>query len=202
VNESAFSVTGTAATWTDLADRRGDDAEAVARARSVTDHVSAQFQAHQGAVFRYLKYACGNPCDAEEITQETFFKLYRVLAQGTRIDNTLGWLFIVARNLAIDKRRNKRFRYIIPVLDQVWRRLSETVADTTPTSEEVLLEATRRDRVHAAMRCLTDLQRQVLHLRSEGLLYREIADILGISVQGAADALQRAVSNIRHRLEE
>jgi RNA polymerase sigma-70 factor, ECF subfamily len=202
VNESAFSVTGTAAPWTDLADRRDGDAEALARARNVTDHVSAQFQAHHGAVFRYLKYACGNPCDAEEITQETFLKLYRVLAEGSQIDNTLGWLFIVARNLAIDRRRNKRFRYITPVFEHVWRRLSETVPDNTPTTEEVLVAATRRDRVQAAMHCLTDLQRQVLHLRSEGLLYREIADILGISVQGAADALQRAVSNIRNRLAE
>jgi FixJ family two-component response regulator len=72
--------------------------------------------------------------------------------------------------------------YLIPVLEKAWRRLSDTVPDQSPTSEAVLIDQNRNDRFREALDCLTDTQRQCLQLRAEGLMYRQIADAMHMSV--------------------
>jgi RNA polymerase sigma-70 factor, ECF subfamily len=48
---------------------------------------------------------------------------------------------------------------------------------------------------------LTDLQRQCLSLRAEGLRYREIASVVDLSLSTVVDAVRRAVKNLRRLLE-
>jgi RNA polymerase sigma-70 factor (ECF subfamily) len=63
--------------------------------------------------------------------------------------------------------------------------------------EALVLERERWDGLRSAIRTLTDHQRQCLHLRAEGLRYREIAETLGITVSSVVDTLTRAVEKLR-----
>jgi RNA polymerase sigma-70 factor, ECF subfamily len=168
-------------------------------ARGLTEQVTAYFLTYRSSICRYVRHGCGS-ADAEEVTQEAFLRLYLALERGEQIESVVRWLFRVARNLVIDRGRSRSARYVKPVLHTVWQQLAETVPCQQPTCEDVLVDESRLVELQMALSCLTDVQRQCLHLRWEGLLYREIAEVLDMSVPGVADAVQRAVSKLRHKL--
>jgi RNA polymerase sigma-70 factor (ECF subfamily) len=48
---------------------------------------------------------------------------------------------------------------------------------------------------------LTSLQRECLHLRAEGLRYREIADLMEITISTVADAVRRATVKLAREVD-
>jgi RNA polymerase sigma-70 factor (ECF subfamily) len=182
--------------FTGFHDKAGD---APAIARSLTEQVATYFTNYRDPIFRYLQYGC-RCSDAEELTQEVFLRLYRALHRGDRIQDVPRWLYTVARHLAIDRNRSRHVMHLIPVLEKVWRRLLDTVPDQSPTTEAVLIGQNRNDKFREALDCLTDTQRQCLQLRAEGLMYRQIADAMHMSVSGVADSVARAVTKLKTKL--
>ncbi len=146
------------------------------------------FDEHRERVYRYLLNLAICPEEAEEITQETFLRLYQHLRKKGREDNLRGWIFRVAHNLAITKRQQCR-RLVFPS-PQEWEEFDEGAA---PNPEELLLLKEKMNRVHLTMNSLSTQQRECLSLRVEGLRYREIADILGVTVSTVAESLRRAL---------
>jgi RNA polymerase sigma-70 factor, ECF subfamily len=63
------------------------------------------------------------------------------------------------------------------------------------------LQDERLDRLHMAVLNLTALQRECLHLRAEGLRYREIAELMGISMSTVADAVRRATVKLAREVD-
>ena len=165
--------------------------------REPADEVTARFHELRDSVYRYVVYALRNPSDAEEITQETFLKLYRALKNGQHIACVSAWVFSIARNLSIDQTRQRERRHVQPLFEDGWRILEQSVPSGAPSCEDELVRTARYLEVQAALGALTDTQRQCFQLRVEGLRYREIAEILGMSVCGVADAVQRAVKKLR-----
>lgn len=162
---------------------------------SLHDRVSRYFAALREPVYGYLVRFCGSAADAEDLTQEAFLKLYRHLQEGKEIENVRSWLFQVARNLAVSRWRSRS------VVDSSTELLVEVnVATESASIEAFLLERERDERLRVAMQELTDLQRQCLHLRAEGLRYREIAEALSTNIDSVADALQRAIAKLRSKV--
>jgi hypothetical protein len=69
---------------------------------TLSERVDALFEQLHIPVFRYVLRKMRNPGRAEEVTQETFLRLFRYLKEGRSLDNPKAWLFTVAHNLAID----------------------------------------------------------------------------------------------------
>lgn len=187
-----------ASTW-DAAREHQPVASPEATVRSVEDRVSLHFAELNDAVFRYLAYGCRNASDAEEITQETFLRLYRALHRDERIGNVRHWVFKVARNLMLD--RAKHLRRIAPKVCDMPEDADDYVRCPLPTPEELLIEEARQTTLRAAIQALTPLQRECMHLRSQGLRLREIGDIMKMDVRRVAEALQRAVVNLRRTMD-
>ena len=72
-------------------------------------------------------------------------------------------------------------------------RLLDAHVDPNLNPEEVFLKKEQLHRMAAAVSRLNEKQRQCLHLRAEGLRYREIAAVLGVSTQRVADVVQSAL---------
>jgi RNA polymerase sigma-70 factor (ECF subfamily) len=137
----------------------------------------------------------GGPEEPEEIVQEAFLRLFQQFDEKGERTQMRRWVFRVAHNLAMDQyRRQKRFTL---KSQQEWMDLSDTLQDMDTTPEERLLEEERIALLVRSMAILTNRQAQCLNLRIEGLSYREIADLLGISISTVAGTLRLAILKIR-----
>jgi RNA polymerase sigma-70 factor (ECF subfamily) len=131
--------------------------------------------------------------DGEEVVQEVFLALFQHLRSGRSRENLRGWVFRVGHNLAL-KRRAALQR---PFLQQPDGALDE-VRDAAPNPEQMLAMKQRQARLLAVVSALPDQDRCCLHLRAEGFRYREIAEVLGISLGSVALSLGRSLERLRH----
>jgi RNA polymerase sigma-70 factor, ECF subfamily len=128
--------------------------------------------------------------DAEEVTQEVFLALFGHLQKGKSRPNLRGWIFRVAHNLALKQRRANQRSQNEMVLEG---RLAESQLDSSPNPEEQALSAQRQRRLLAVLDALPEQDQCCLRLRAEGLRYREIASVLGISLGAVSISLTRSL---------
>jgi RNA polymerase sigma-70 factor (ECF subfamily) len=152
----------------------------------------------QGYLRRYIGFLGLNPEQAEDVIQETFLELFCKLTNGMRDDNLRGWIFRVAHNMAMNLHKSAS-RIYFGSSEEVSRLLEERI-DPALNPEERVIKKERLMRVVAAVSCLTEQQQQCLHLRSEGLRYREISAMLGVSTQRVAEIIQSALVRLAGEL--
>ena len=145
---------------------------------------------------RLLRYvlSLGLPsADGEEIIQEAFLSLFQHLQQGRPRHNLRGWLFRVAHNLALKRLSgNERQR------DMVGLGMGHTEVhlDPMPNPEEQVAFGQRQSRLLAVLQVLSAQDQRCLRLRAEGLTYREIADVLGMSLGSISASLARSLARL------
>ena len=134
--------------------------------------------------------------EAEDLTQDTFVKVFRQAGRYRPEGLFKSWLFRIAGNLA---RSRLRRRKVIGWLSFDPDR--HDVADQGPAPDEGL-DATARVRVvRTALANLPDRQREAITLhRYQGLKYREIAEVMGTTVPGVESLVQRALAALRRDL--
>ncbi len=131
--------------------------------------------------------------DAEEVIQEVFLSLFRHLSMGRSRRNLRSWIFRVAHNLALRQRHeDKKARARTETCEIDWERH----IDPAPSPEEHLSSAQRRQRLLAVVEALPAADRSCLWLRAEGLRYREIAGVLGISLGSVSMSLSRSLARL------
>jgi RNA polymerase sigma-70 factor, ECF subfamily len=155
--------------------------------------VVALFDRMRGRLLRYILGFGLAVSDAEEIVQDTFLALYRHLVQGKSRDGLPAWLFRVAHNLSL-----KRRLALSRISGSAAGDEAETpqVLDPAPNPEDQLAFRQRQDRLRSVYHALSQADRQCLYLRAEGLRYREIAEVLGISVGSVANSLARSLARL------
>jgi RNA polymerase sigma-70 factor, ECF subfamily len=132
--------------------------------------------------------------DGEEIIQEVFLSLFRHLQLGRSRRNLRGWLFRVAHNLALKRRYTNQKRPDCGELDE---STLERQLDSGPNPEERLAGSQRQERLLAVVRALPEQDQHCLHLRAEGLRYREIAEVLDVSLGAVSISLTRALERLQ-----
>jgi RNA polymerase sigma-70 factor (ECF subfamily) len=173
--------------------------EDIAEPMTLNEKVIAHFEQLRAPVFRYLIRKTHDTSRAEELTQEAFLRLCRHLQEGRTLENPKAWLFTVANNLAIDTKRNDS--NIADLDEDTWKEIEECRSGSQIDPEKLMLQDERLDRLHVAMLNLTKLQRECLHLRAEGLRYREIAELMKISISTVADAVRRATVKLAREVD-
>ncbi len=159
----------------------------------IEDEVVALFEEFRAPVIRYM-LAFGLPiADAEELAQEVFLSLFEHLRRGKSRANLQGWIFRVAHNSALKcrlqlRRHSDRFVYE-PVL-------SMAAADPAPGPEETLAISQWQQRLLSVVRALPEQDQFCLALRAEGLRYREISEVLDISLGSVAASLEKSLSRL------
>ena len=166
---------------------------------TLSERVHSLFEQLRVPVFRYLLRKTRDSGRAEEITQETFLRLFRHLREDRLLDNPKAWLFTVANNLAVDASRNEN--HIKDLDEATWKEIERSRSGPQADPEKLLLQRERLDRLHIAVLNLTPLQRECLHLRAEGLRYREIAGLLELSPSTVMDAVRRATLKLARQFD-
>ena len=149
------------------------------------------------SVYGYLISFGLRPQEADDIIQEVFLRLFDAMQSGGEIKNPRSWAFRVAHNLALNLL--KRERRLVSKSDE---EVAQPTRDTTDAGnlEELYLHKEQMRLLDEAMASLTT--RQCVHLRAEGLRYREIAEVLGSTPSGVAQSLKRAVQRLVSGLYE
>jgi RNA polymerase sigma-70 factor, ECF subfamily len=160
---------------------------------AVQQDVLVLFDRFRDPLLRYV-CTCGIAVgESEDVVQEVFLLLFRHLQRGGSRSNLQGWLFRVGHNLAL-KRRARLRREAARLQCDLESALS--VIDSGLDPELRLVDHERRRRLRSVLNALPQRERQCLHLRNDGLRYREIAKVLGISLGGVAKLLARAIGRL------
>jgi len=161
-----------------------------AGASALEEEVVGWFDELQAKLMRYLLTAGLSVPDAEEIVQETFLALFKHLTRGKPRHNIPAWIFRVAHNLAL-RRRSLVQRDRQNLLESP---SYEFVAGGDPNPEDQLALKQRLARLAGVWQALPEQARLCLALRAEGLTYREIAQVLGMSLGAVSISLARSLA--------
>jgi RNA polymerase sigma-70 factor (ECF subfamily) len=163
-------------------------ADLVAARRREPAAVTRIYSAYAPALFRFFMAAVGDRHQAEDLTGSTFVSAIEGLPRFYGpIEALGGWLFRIARHDLYDHRRRQARARIEPLEDHLPEAAAAAGADDP---EELAITRLDAGRVVAALRELSDDQREVLLLRmGAGLTAPEVAETLG-KTTGAVKALQ------------
>ncbi|HUI52224.1 MAG TPA: sigma-70 family RNA polymerase sigma factor [Terriglobales bacterium] len=160
--------------------------------------VIGHFDQFRSPLLRYVLSLGLTIHDAEEIIQEVFLALFRHLHSGKSRRNLRGWIFSVAHNLALKLRQANRRSWDAATSNETLARIQ---IDPAPNPEEQLLSTQRQKRLLTVLSAMPEQDQCCLRLRAEGLRYREIAQVLGISLGSVSVTLTRSLARLM-RLDE
>lgn len=139
------------------------------------------YRRYSSLIHTYCTYMLGHTDNAEDIFQETLIRFYKKVNDDYKDMNISGYLFKIARNLCYNYNRDKK--YLLPVTG------NELISDGKSTYEknEML------DFIKKSIDLLDEKYREAFIMREiDGLQYKEIAEILDISLSGAKTRVVRA----------
>ena len=140
------------------------------------------YRRYSGDVRRFVTFLSGDPAEAEDVTAETFLRVWSTRSE-LRMPTVRSYLFTIARHLYLDRRRGR------PETSNVEDRF----ADPAPLPDTVALKRRELKAVMAAVRRLPEVDRAALLMRGvEGMSYEEIAASLGLGVSAAKVKVHRA----------
>lgn len=140
-----------------------------------------------GLALSYLK----NQHDAEDVTQDTFIRVWEHAGQYRPNGTPLAWILTIARNLALMKLRERgKAQDMTP---EEWEKVA---------GENPLLTAEDRHVLNMAMNELADQERQIVILHAvTGFKHREIAVLLELPLATVLSKYRRALQKLKTKLE-
>ena len=152
------------------------------------------FDEHHDAVHRFCLRRLGVD-DGNDATAEVFLVAWRRMDAMPELDETLPWLYGVARNVVRNHRRTgqRKVRLI--------SRLSSLSREVSEAPETVVLQNTESVEVLDAMAGLRPSEQEVLRLKVwEELSNEQIGAILGMSDRAVEGRYARALKKLAGRL--
>jgi len=174
-----------------------DEEGLIRRAQKKDQEAFAEiYERYFDRIYRYIFFRIGDALEAEDMTQQVFLKVLESIGSFKWRSIPLGaWLFRIAHNQMVDYLRKKTKRATVPFEPHL---VANEDGDDPHRMLEQKLES---EQLSAAMRGLTEAQREVISLRfSSELSVAEVARVLGKS-PGAVKALQHnAIVALRKQL--
>ena len=150
---------------------------------------------HADRVYRLAYRLSGNAQDAEDLTQETFIRVFRSLSRY-EAGTFEGWLHRITTNLFLDMVR-RRGRIRMEALPEDYDR----VPAEDPNPEQIYHDSRLGPDLQAALDSLPpEFRAAVVLCDIEGLSYEEIADVLGLKLGTVRSRIHRGRSLLRKAL--
>jgi RNA polymerase sigma-70 factor (ECF subfamily) len=162
--------------------------------RERVDRFEAAVLPHLDAAYGLARWLTRNDADAEDVVQEAFLRAFRFF-DDLRASDCRPWLLTIVRNTCYSWLRRNRPHELVDAGDD----LAHAVEDSAPSPEARLVREDDAVRLKRSIERLRPEYREVLMLREyEGLSYKEIAEVTGVSLGTVMSRLSRA----RQRLYE
>jgi RNA polymerase sigma-70 factor (ECF subfamily) len=146
----------------------------------------------------------GHRQDAEDILQEVFVKVYRNLSALRDVQAFNGWLFSTAKNESINHLRKHRRRQLDSLEQYHEGKMEPTTGSDDPrhaNPEDKMVDADLQEVVQRALNEVPEIYRAAFILGVlEGYSYKEVAKILGCSVNNVKSRVFRARAMMSQKL--
>ncbi len=168
----------------------------VSKATDITVLVSE----HESELLRYASRLLRGREEARDAVQEAFIRLVRKLRESNpgTIENPRAWLYRTTRNYCFDYLRSKRVKCEIA--------LEEDPAKFAGTADEPDRETAKTEETAMLRKIINQLEprdREIIALKLEHRKsYKEIAEIMDLSVSNVGFILHNAMKKIRNRFKE
>lgn len=153
------------------------------------------YRDNQPKVYRLAVSLAGNAHDAEDITQEAFFRAFRSYDTFREESSFFTWIYRITLNVANDHLKYRKKMPYEMLTEDLGFSLEEII-DTNPANNpetELLAAQVRIKCLHALTECLQANERKVFCLAiTLGLPHKLIAEILECSVGSVKTTLHRA----------
>jgi len=169
------------------------DAGPDTRAHEVEGEVVALFDELRDGLLRYVVSLGIGVHDGEDVIQEVFLLLVRHLREGRSRTNLRGWAFRVAHNLALKQRSRAQRQQPKAASHEV---ATEQTLDPAANPEEQFAQDQHNHQLVRIVAALPEQDQRCLRLRAEGLRYREIAEVLDISLGSVSNSIARSLQRL------
>lgn len=162
-------------------------------------------------IFQYSWLMCGDRDDAEEVAQDALLKVFENLAQLREPERVRAWVFRIAKNACLMKRRKSVFAPVrelsldefLPSREGGGNGGKLQIADWSNLPDTQVLRTEMSKVLQAAIGELPESYRSTLLLRDvEELSTQETAQILEVSEDVVKTRLHRARLAVRKKLDQ
>lgn len=151
------------------------------------------YEKYYTVIYKYLLCLTKNPDIAEELTQETFYKMIKKIDTFKGNSKISVWLCEIAKNLWYDELRKKKYQTVS--YDEI------EVSNSTSNAQNVentYINKEEFDETQKRIETLDALSKRVLYLRlNADMSFKEIGDILGKTETWARVTFYRAKQKIK-----
>lgn len=149
---------------------------------------------HQARLMRYALRLTRNADTAHDVVQETFLRLCKQ-QQADVAGHELAWLYRVCRQRALDVCRKERRMSLIS------HDTAENFHSAEVSPETAAEHGDARVRLAELVARLSPQQQEVVRLKfAEGLKYREIAEVLGLTTSHVGVLIHNTLKQLRSQL--
>lgn len=151
------------------------------------------YNEHSKSVWRFIYFRCGDSARADDLVQDAFIKLWQNCAK-VPVEKAKSYLYTLVNNAFLNEIAHHKV---------VLKHRETVTSNTNNQNPQYLLEEKQfKEKLENAIANLTEAQRTAFLLnRIEGKKYREIAEILGISVKAVEKRMSQALANLRKEIE-
>ena len=165
--------------------------------KSDTNAASQLLTVYYEDIYSYLRRLCGSRADAEDLTQQTFLKVWSSLDRFKGRSRFSTWLHRIAYNCYIDWQRRDPGN-VQSNTDQWWRERT----DRNPGPVEGLAQRQLSRQLYEAVDRLDEDKKQTVHLHYyQGLSLRETAKVLGVATSTVKYRLREVLRILRIRID-
>lgn len=162
-----------------------------AMAQGDREGLAELYRRTRAGVYGFALSMMKNPQDAEDVAQETYLRAWQGAGQYRSGGKPMAWLLTIARNLALDRLRERGRTASLDGMEG-----QEPVWQPAVTPEDRLA-------LDALLGALGDEERQVVTLHAvAGLKHRETAVVLGLPLATVLSKYHRALQKLRTALKE
>jgi RNA polymerase sigma-70 factor (ECF subfamily) len=155
------------------------------------DTLYARYERH---LFGFIRKHLVDVHEAEDVLHETFLAILRDRAGARAAQSLRAWLFQVARHLCLNRQRSARRA------TRALEKEARSPGETNPGPEGALEHQQAQDALRGAVAKLPLEFGELYSLRTQGLSYAEMAEVLGVPLGTVKSRMHQLVKQLREEM--